>query len=337
MDNKEIVLSGIRATGRLHLGNYLGAIRNFVALSNDPGKKCFFFIANLHTLTTRIDPGEIDRDLKEIVLSYLACGINLENSVIFSQSSVPETCELSWLLSCLSPIGDLTRMPHFKEKGAKLEQVKDQSVNAGLLTYPILMAADILGPCANLVPVGEDQLPHLEFAAELAKRFNHRFGELFPVPNKIDQEDIRVPGLDGSGKMGKSDNNTIDLYDSADEIWKKLKPAKTDPARKLRTDPGDPNICNIYTLHNLLSTDKQLVRVYKGCRNAEIGCIDCKKILYKNIDAVLKPIRERYTELKINNPDQLVRSILMRGGNIARAKIAPVVNQAKQKMGVPSY
>ncbi|HDZ85174.1 MAG TPA: tryptophan--tRNA ligase [Candidatus Moranbacteria bacterium] len=237
MKNKDVVLSGIRATGSLHLGNYLGAMKFFAQLSQDGTKDCFFFIANLHTLTTKTDPEDIKRDLKEIVLDYVSIGIDPNVATIFAQSSVPETCELNWLLGCLASMGDLERMPHFKDKKDKKE-AKREMVNAGLLTYPVLMAADILGPQANLVPVGEDQYPHVELTRELARRFNTIYGETFPVPDLLSGEAIRVPGLDGTEKMGKSDYNTIDLSDSSDVVRKKMAKAMTDPSRKKRSDPG---------------------------------------------------------------------------------------------------
>ena len=178
---RDVVLSGIRATGSLHLGNYFGALRHFVSLSLDETKNCFFFVANLHTLTTRTNPEEIKRDLQKIVLDFISVGINMERAVIFAQSSVPETCELAWLLNCVTPVADLERMPHFKEK--KDQKISScEIVNAGLLTYPVLMAADILGPRANLVPVGEDQHPHVELARELARRFKMKI--IFDVENR---------------------------------------------------------------------------------------------------------------------------------------------------------
>ncbi|MDO8260793.1 MAG: tryptophan--tRNA ligase, partial [Candidatus Magasanikbacteria bacterium] len=254
---KDVVLSGIRATGKLHLGNYLGAMRYFVDLSRDPQKQCYFFIANLHTLTTKTDPESIKHDLLEITLDYLAAGINPETSIIFAQSSVPETCELSWLLNCITSISALTILPHFKDKKDKMETL-GQSINSGLLTYPVLMAADILGPKATLVPVGEDQYPHVELTRELARRFNFLYGKTFPEPQTLKGEDIRVPGLDGTGKMGKSDNNTIDLIDTQKIIKQKISQAVTDPARIKKTDPGTPEICNIFELHQLMSTGEEI-------------------------------------------------------------------------------
>lgn len=332
---RQVVLSGIRATGALHLGNYLGATRYFVQLSEDPTKKCYFFIANLHTLTTKTNPEDIKRDLKEIVLDFISMGINPEISTIFAQSSVPETSELNWLLACLTPVADLERMPHFKEKKDK-KVAMGEFVNAGLLTYPVLMAADILGPRANLVPVGEDQHPHVELARELARRFNVIYGDTFPVPELLEHEAVRVPGLDGSGKMGKSDYNTIDLSDSPKIVREKLARAVTDPARAKRKDPGNPSNCNIYSLHALVSSSEELKRVFDGCRNAGIGCVDCKNIITENIIGILAPIQARKMDLASKGLDYVLE-VLHEGGLIARKRIAETVGEVKEKMGVLMY
>jgi tryptophanyl-tRNA synthetase len=334
-NSKEVVLSGIRATGRLHLGNYLGALRYFVELSNDENKECFFFIANLHTLTTKMDPNEIKRDLLGVVRDFISVGIKPEVSTIFAQSSVPETCELSWLLACLTSVSDLERMPHFKDKKEKKEKMKE-IINAGLLTYPVLMAADILGPRANLVPVGEDQHPHVELARDLAKKFNALYGETFPIPNLLEEEAIRIPGLDGTGKMGKSDQNTIDLSDDVEAVQNKLRVAMTDPARKRRSDPGDPKVCNIFTFHRLISSAEDIQVVSVGCKNAKIGCIECKKIASDNISQLLLPIQDRQREI-IGKGDGYLLEVLRKGGEKARLRISETVKEVKEKMGVPFY
>ncbi|PIR13351.1 tryptophan--tRNA ligase [Candidatus Falkowbacteria bacterium CG11_big_fil_rev_8_21_14_0_20_39_10] len=334
-NGKQVVLSGIRATGKLHLGNFLGAMRYFVELSQDPAKQCYFFIANLHTLTTRVDPKLIKHDLLEIVLDYLAAGINPENSVIFAQSSVPETCELSWLLGCITPVSSLTVLPHFKDKKEQMESL-GQSVNSGILTYPVLMAADILGPRANLVPVGEDQKPHVELTRDLARRFNNLYGPTFPEPQTLEGEDIRVPGLDGSGKMGKSEGNTIDLIDTPEVIQTKIARAVTDPARVRRTDPGTPEICNVFGLHQLLSSPEEISYVANGCRIAGIGCLDCKKILSDNVVRLLELFQIRRRELA-EKGQSFILDILRDGGQCARAVISETVKEVKEKMGVPAY
>lgn len=332
---RDVVLSGIRATGTLHLGNYLGAMQFFVKMSKDEGKKCFFFIANLHTLTTKTDPDDIKKDLKEIVLDFISVGIDPEKTTIFAQSSVPETCELNWLLGCLTPVADLERMPHFKEKRDK-KVAMGEIINAGLLTYPVLMAADILGPRANLVPVGEDQHPHVELARGLAKRFNTIYGETFPVPSLLESEAIRVPGLDGTGKMGKSDQNTIDLSDSPEIVRSKIAKAVTDPARARKKDPGNPMNCNIYTLHGLISTAEELKKVYDGCLSAGIGCIECKNMIAENIISILVPIQHRKAELA-GKGTNYAEDVLHEGGKTARKIISATAAEVKDKMGVPMY
>lgn len=332
---RDVVLSGIRATGTLHLGNYLGAMQFFVKLSKDETKKCFFFIANLHTLTTKTDPDDIKKDLKEIVLDFISVGIDPEKATIFAQSSVPETCELNWLLGCLTPVADLERMPHFKEKKDK-KVAMGEIINAGLLTYPVLMAADILGPRANLVPVGEDQHPHVELARELAKRFNTIYGETFPVPGLLESEAIRVPGLDGTGKMGKSDQNTIDLSDSPEIVRSKLAKAVTDPARARKKDPGNPMNCSIYALHSFISNTEELKKVYNGCLSASIGCVECKDIIATNIINVLAPIQHKKAKL-IGKGTNYAEEVLHEGGKTARKIISETVAEVKDKMGVPMY
>lgn len=333
--SKDVVLSGIRATGSLHMGNYFGALRHFVNLSKDETKKCFFFVANLHTLTTKTDPDDIKRDLREIVLDFVSVGVDPDTSSIFAQSSVPETCELAWLLNCLTPVADLERMPHFKEKKDK-KVALGEIVNAGLLTYPVLMAADILGPRANLVPVGEDQHPHVELARELARRFNTAFGETFPIPELLANEAVRVPGLDGTGKMGKSDQNTIDLADSPETVKKKFERAVTDPARKRKTDFGDPSKCNVYAFHSLVSSGEDIKKVHEGCRTAGIGCIECKGIISGYISDILAPIQQRRMELNKKGSEYALE-ILAEGGKRARKVIAETVALAKDRMGVPFY
>ena len=327
------VLSGIRATGRMHLGNYLGAMRDFVALSERDDRHCFFFVADLHTLTTLPDAAAIRGNIPEVVLSYLAAGIDPERSTIYTQSSVPETSELFWLFANLMPVGELLKSPTYKEKSAK----HADNVNAGLLNYPVLMAADILGPRADFVPVGEDQYTHLENARDIARRFNNRYGEYFVLPEPIQRSGVRVPGLDGTGKMGKSEaeGNALFLSDDVDAQWKKLAPAKTDPARQRRTDPGDPEKCNVYTIHTHVSSDEQLEWVREGCTTAGIGCIDSKKVLHENLVDLLGAYRERYADL-VQRPGY-VEEVLHEGGKRARRTIAETVAEVQERMGVATW
>lgn len=321
---RKTVLSLCRATGTLHLGNYLGAARDFVELDHDPKKECFFGIADLHALTSLRDPDELRRSTRRVARDLLAAGI--ENSPIFLQSAIPETSELFWLLCNVTAAGELQRSKTYKEMSEK----QPDNVNAGLLNYPVLMAADILGPQADLVPVGEDQEAHLEMARNIAKRFNHHYGETFRLPGPYRKKMIRVPGLDGKGKMSASDGNGFSIAASPDEIWEKLRPAYTDPARKRRTDPGTPEICPIGQIHRFVSPPEDVAKIETGCRTAGIGCIDCKKILHGHVSALLAPVRERDAKLT----DAQVRDSLEEGAARARERIRGTLQSVKERMGL---
>lgn len=327
----QVVLSGIRATGKMHLGNYLGAMKNFVDLQNTEGYQCFYFVADYHTLTTNPDPNELKTNLPGIVLDYLAAGIDPTKSTLYAQSSVPELAELCLLIGMVTPIGELMRCPTFKEKARK----QPDNVNHGLFTYPVLMAADILGPKADIVPVGEDQLPHVEITRFIASRFNNRYGEVFKLPEALIEKAIRVPGLDGTDKMGKSEGNTIDLSDSADVVWEKLRVAVTDEKRERRIDPGRPYLCNLYALHEFVSPKELVKEIDEGCRSAGIGCVECKKELAGNITAILDPLQQR--RAKIAKDQDYIRQILHDGGQRARAVIQRTVNEVRDRMGLVMY
>ncbi len=326
------VLSLVRATGRQHLGNYLGALKQMGELSRRDDRKCYFGIADLHTLTTHPDPAVVRENTPEAVLDILASGVDPARSVVYVQSSVPETSELFWLLCCLMPLGLLQRATTFKDKSEK----QPENVNAGLLTYPVLMAADILGPRADLVPVGEDQYQHLEMARDLAGKFNRLLcppdAPLFPEPQPVEKEPVRVPGLDGTGKMGKSEGNALLLSDTPEEMWEKLRPAVTDPARKRRTDPGTPEVCGIYGIHELVSSKETIEWAAHGCRTAGIGCIECKKALHGHVVELLGPVQARRAQLQ-RSPD-LVADVLSDGTRRARAAISETVERAKDLMGL---
>ncbi len=325
------VLSGIRATGKLHLGNYLGAMQNFVKLQNNTGYRCLYFIADYHTLTTSPDPLNLRTNLLEIALDYLAAGIDPENSILYAQSSVPEIAELCLLLGMVMPIGELQRCPTFKEKARK----QPDNVNHGLFSYPVLMAADILGPKANLVPVGKDQLVHLEITRSIAQKFNARYGEIFPIPSALEEKAIKVPGLDGSPKMGKSDGNTIDLTDCSETIQKKISVAVTDPQRQRRCDKGHPLKCNIFLLHKFISDNELIAEMKEGCKTAKIGCVDCKKHLSNNIAALLRPFQETRERLKKDQDG--VNTILKKGGEQAREIIQKTVTEVRERMGLRMF
>lgn len=325
---KKVVLSGIRATGRLHLGNYLGVLGRFAEMSEDPQYSCYFFVADWHTLTTLDETSSIKNFLSDIILDYLAAGVNPEKATIFVQSNITATAELFWILSCLTPKAELERVPTFKEKAQK----QPENVNAGLLNYPVLMAADILGPKANLVPVGKDQLPHLEMTAQIARRFNRIYGEFFPIPDAMVGNEIIVPGLDGTGKMGKSEGNAINLTDGPEVIRRKVKIGVTDPARKRRTDCGDPQKCNIFALHTLISKPGEIAYCSEGCRTAAIGCLECKGILANNIIALLQPFQDRRRDLE--NKPRLIEGVLAEGNIRAASVIQQTVSEVREKIGL---
>ena len=329
----QIVLSGIRATSRLQLGNFLGAVINFVKFQQ-PGNTCMYFIADLHSLTTMESPEEIRGNLTEIVKDYIAAGLDPEQSIIYAQSSIPEISELCLYLSMIQQVGELERIPTFKEKIKK----NPDNVNLGLLTYPVLMAADILGPKATLVPVGEDQVPNVELARSLARKFSNRFGETFVLPEMM-TEMIRVPGLDGK-KMSKSDaDNAIELSMTIPVIRERyLKFGVTDIERKLRSDPGDPykRCQSVYPVHELVTVGEIETRVIaNACLEAEIGCVDCKHQLVDNIAKVLEPFQD--TRAKLSDKDDYVREVLHEGGKKARALILETVKEVREKMGIVIY
>ena len=330
----EVVLSGIRATGRLHFGNFLGAVQHFVRFQEDQTNTCLYFVADQHTLTTLDDPEELRSHLIEMVKDYLAAGLDPERSVLYVQSSVPEIAELCLYLSMLQPLGELQTVPTFKD----LVRKYPDRVSLGLITYPVLMAADILGPKATLVPVGEDQKPNVELARSIARRFNNRFGEIFVVPEMM-TEMIRVPGLDGE-KMGKSEaDNAIDINDPIEVIRRRYREkGVTDPERKRRSDPGDPyNRCrSVYQVHELVTVGERETReIAKACQRAEIGCAECKDRLVGSIEKVLTPFQERRRALE--DQDEEVREILHEGGKKARARIAVTVAEVREKMGIQLY
>jgi len=324
------VFSGIQPSGELHIGNYLGAIRNWVALQSE--HECIFSIVDLHAITQPYEPKELAARTLEMAVGLLAAGIDPERATLFIQSHVPEHTELAWALGSVTPLGELERMTQFKDKSAR-----EETVPAGLLNYPVLQAADILLYRADRVPVGEDQLQHLELAREIARRWNARYAtDFFPEPQPILSMARRIVGLDGKSKMSKSVGNTIGVLDSPEVIWEKLRPAMTDPARKTRRDPGTPDICNIYALHQQLSTPDQIEHVAMQCRTAGWGCLDCKRLLADNMIAALAPMRERALELKAN--PARVREILEHGAAHCRNLAEETLARVRDIMGfVPRF
>ena len=331
-ETKGTILSGMRPTGRLHLGNYLGALQNWVALQQD--YKCIYTVVDIHALTTLESPqdvAEIQPNIHEMVLDWLAAGIDPEQCIIFVQSQVPEVMTLHTLLSMVTPLGWLLRVPTFKEKVRQMDET-EESVNYGLVGYPVLQTADIILYKADTVPVGQDQLPHLELAREIVRRFNHRFGETFPEPQAKLTEAPLVIGLDGRQKMSKSLDNHIELAATPEETTKRVLTAFTDPQRIRREIPGRPEVCNVYSLHKLFSPPNEVNTVYVECTTARRGCVDCKRHLAANINKYLEPLRERRRELE-KRPDY-VKDILKDGGNQARAIAQKTIEETYQKMGL---
>ena len=321
------VFSGIQPSGEIHIGNWLGAIANWVRLQDR--HECLFCVVDLHAITGKYEAATLADRTREMAIGLLAAGIDPVRSILFVQSHVPEHSELQWLLTTLTPIGELERMTQFKDKSQRFE-----SVPAGLLNYPVLMAADILLYRADLVPVGEDQTQHLELSREIARKWNAEFGhgeEFFPEPGPLLTQAKRIRGLDGEAKMSKSLGNTIGVMESPEEIWQKLRPAKTDPARVRRTDPGHPEDCNIYSLHEHFSPAATLVTVAENCRGAKWGCLDCKKVLADNMVTALAPIRERAADLRAH-PDR-VDEILRDGAARARTLAGRTMAVVRERMG----
>jgi tryptophanyl-tRNA synthetase len=321
------IFSGVQPTGDLHIGNWLGAVRNWVALQAQ--YDCIYCVVDLHAVTLPYDVSQLSVRTRDVAIGLIAAGIDPARSILFVQSMVPEHAELNWLFTTLAPLGELERMTQFKDKTEKLE-----SIPAGILCYPILQAADILLYRANRVPVGEDQLQHLELTREIARRWNNAYApedRYFPEPEGLITEAKRIRGLDGQAKMSKSLGNTIGMLDTPDEIWQKLRPAPTDPARVTRKDPGNPEVCNIFSLHKYFSTAETVAEVNVKCRTAGWGCLDCKRRLADAMIETLAPIRERAVELK-RDPAAVDR-VLAGGAERARDIARVTLKEAKQRMG----
>jgi tryptophanyl-tRNA synthetase len=306
------VFSGIQPTGILHLGNYFGVIANWVKLQN-AGNECFYSIVDQHAITQPQDPETLRANTLQMAATIIACGIDPEKSTLFVQSDVPEHAQLAWILTCLAPMGQMERMIQFKEKSEK----KPSAVNVGLFSYPILQAADILLYKTDLVPVGIDQAQHLELTRDLAEKFNRTYKPLFSAPKTLHTNTTKVIGLDGKNKMSKGLDNYIGIIEEKERNWNKLRVAATDPARVMKKDPGTPEICNVYSLHNLFSPKTDIEWAQQGCKTAGIGCIECKKKLFENMEQTLLPIRKRYQEL-MAKPEEL-RALLHSGASKARA------------------
>ena len=322
----DIVFSGIQPSGELHLGNYLGMVRNGVALQEQ--YRCWFCIVDLHAITQPYESAELPQRTLDMGRDMLACGIDPQRSTLFVQSHVPQHAELAWILNTVAMFGELSRMVQFKDKSLKQED----NINAGLFTYPVLQTADIVLYKARHVPVGQDQVQHLELARDVARRFNARFGDTFPEPQPLLSSTPKILGLDGKSKMSKSLGNTITLNEPEAAIRQKLATAATDPKRVRRKDPGNPDDCNIGTLHKFFSTEAQLEWVRQGCTTAGIGCLECKGVLADNVMAHLAPIRALRAELEAN-PGQ-VETVLRQGAAVARETAAATMAEVEEKIGL---
>ncbi len=310
MPGRERVLSGMRPSGSLHLGNYLGALANWVKLQDD--YECFYFSADWHVLTDDLTTSDVPQNTLDMAVEWLGAGLDPERSTLFIQSLVPEHAELHLLFSMVTPVGWLERVPTYKER---IEQQGIASPSYGLLGYPLLQSADILMYKTKWVPVGIDQAPHVELTREVARRFNNAFGPVFPEPDVKLTEIPKVPGTDGR-KMSKSYGNAIQLSDPSDVIRQKVRPMVTDPARKRRSDPGNPDVCPVFDLHKIFTPEADRQVVATNCRTAGWGCLDCKDVLLKHMLPPLENIRER-RQTFVEKPD-VVKDILMDGSRRAR-------------------
>jgi tryptophanyl-tRNA synthetase len=322
------IFSGIQPSGELHIGNYLGAVKNWVALQGQ--YESIFCIVDYHAIITAYEPEQLRKRRHDMAVSLLAAGLDPEKCALFVQSAVPEHTELAWILNTITPLGELERQTQYKDKSAKQE-----SIVAGLLNYPVLQAADILLYRADRVPVGEDQVQHLELSRVIARRWNATFSAAdayFPEPQPLLTTTRRIMGLDGQTKMSKSMGNTIGLLEEPDAIWAKLRPAMTDPARVKKTDPGTPEICNIYHLHKAFSPPATVEHVAMQCSTAGWGCIDCKKVLHASMETELVPIRARARELAANPAK--VTEALESGAEHCRKLASETLGAVRAKMGI---
>ncbi len=324
----ETIVSGARPTGRLHLGHLHGALKNWVRLQDQ--YHCFFFVADWHALTTDYaSPQGIHPSTSEMVMDWLAVGLDPARSVLFRQSRIKEHAELFLLFSMITPVPWLERNPTYKEQIKELVG-KDLST-FGFLGYPVLQAADITIYKANKVPVGVDQAPHVELTREIVRRFNQTYRPIFPEPEVLLTETQKLPGLDGR-KMSKSYNNAVFLSDTPKEIDQKLSRMMTDPARVKRTDPGEPEKCPAFQLHKVYCTADEIDYVSKGCRTAGIGCLECKKVMIKHVVEELAPIQERRAAL-VNKPGE-VEAVLAAGNRLAQQKAAETMAEVRETLGL---
>lgn len=322
------VFSGARPTGRQHLGNYLGAIKNYVALQDD--YECIYSIVDLHALTTVEETANLRQNTYEMALDWLAAGIRPAETIMFVQSHVSEVTELHTILSMVAQLGKLTDLPTFKEKVRQ----QPQNVNYGLVGYPVLMTADIVLYKANVVPVGIDQAPHLEYARELVRSFNFRYNcNVLIEPQMKNTEVPKVIGIDGVEKMSKSLNNHIEIAATPEETQQRVMQMVTDPQRIRRSDPGRPEVCNVFSMHKIFSSAAEVATIDVECRRAGIGCVDCKKQLARNMNLNLAPFRQRRAELAKDPAG--VMDVLHDGARRAKAIASQTMREVREAIGLP--
>jgi len=322
------VFSGARPTGRQHLGNYLGAIKNYVTLQDE--YDCVYCIVDIHALTTVEDTLNLRQNTFDMALDWLAAGIRPEETIVFVQSQVPQVTELHTYLSMVSPLGKLTDLPTFKEKVRE----NPGNVNYGLVGYPVLMTADIVLYQSDLVPVGIDQAPHIEFARELVRSFNFRYNSKALVEPQMKNTVIpKVLGIDGVNKMSKSLNNHIELAATAEETRKRVVQMVTDPQRIHRSDPGNPDVCNVYSMHKIFSSKEEVEMVNVECRRAGIGCVECKALYATNLNRSLEPFRQKRQEIG-QDPNQ-VWDVLHDGARRARVLADQTMAKVREAIQLP--
>jgi len=328
MAKKGRVFSGIRPTGRAHLGNYLGAFKNYVALQDD--YECIYCIVDLHALTTVEDTLNLKQNTCDLALDLLAVGIRPEETILFVQSHVPQVTELHTLLSMVTPLGKLTDLPTFKEKVRQ----NPNNVNYGLVGYPVLMSADIVLYKTDLVPVGIDQAPHIEFARETVRSFNYRYNTNVLIEPQMKTAEVqKVLGIDGKEKMGKSLNNQIELAATPEETRQRVMMMVTDPQRIKRTDPGNPDVCNVFTLHKVFTPKEDVEMINVECRRAGIGCVDCKKRFAESLNKALEPFRAKRAEIAAH--PGLVSAVLADGAARARAIAEKTMQEVRAAVQLP--
>jgi tryptophanyl-tRNA synthetase len=327
-EKKGRVFSGARPTGRQHLGNYLGAIKNYVALQEE--YDCVYCIVDIHALTTIDTTKNLRQNTYEMALDWLAAGIRPDESIVFIQSQVPEVTELAMYFSMVTPLGKLTDLPTFKEKARQ----QPHNINYGLVGYPILMAADITLYKADTVPVGVDQAPHIEFTREVVRSFNYRYStQVIIEPQMKATETPKILGIDGKYKMSKSLNNHIELAATPEETTARVMQMVTDPQRVRRNDPGNPDICNVFSMHKIFSSPDEVEMVNTECRQAGIGCVQCKQLFAKNLNKHLQPFRERRARLG-EDPD-LIWDVLNEGQKRASKIAKHTMEEVREAIGLP--